>query len=361
MNERKLASIKKIDALNPIEGADKIEVATVGGWKVVCQKGLYNVGDLVCYFEIDSWIPNEVAPFLTKEGQEPKEYNGMKGERLRTVKLRGVTSQGLLLPLSEVEVFLDRFEIKMPEIKPFEGKDVTELLGIQKYEAPIPACLAGKVKGQFPAWIPKTDEERIQNLTGEWEDLKKYDSWYITEKIDGTSFTCYIKGDEFGVCSRNMDLYEDTSNTHWKFVRAANLEEKMRNFRIEHGNVDFAIQGELIGEGIQKNRYGLKGQRVHVFNVYNITDQSFFGWVSSLEICKTFDIEHVPILYPTMTTIPFTDSEGNVYETVEDVLKYAEGKSTLNPNTEREGVVFKTYAREKSFKAISNKFLLKDS
>lgn len=98
---RKLASIRRIDALDPIEGADKIEVATVGGWKVVCQKGLYNVGDLAVYFEIDSWIPTTVAPFLTKAGQYPKVFEGVEGERLKTITLRKQISQGLLLKIED--------------------------------------------------------------------------------------------------------------------------------------------------------------------------------------------------------------------------------------------------------------------
>jgi RNA ligase (TIGR02306 family) len=99
---RKMATIRKIDDIRPIEGADAIECAVVGGWQVVVKKGEYNVGDLAVYLEIDSFVPHELAPFLSK-GQEPREFNGVKGERLRTVKLRGVTSQGLLLPLKRVE------------------------------------------------------------------------------------------------------------------------------------------------------------------------------------------------------------------------------------------------------------------
>jgi RNA ligase (TIGR02306 family) len=373
MSERKLASIRRIDALNPIEGADKIEVATVGGWKVVCQKGLYKVGELVIYCEIDSWIPTEIAPFLTK-GREPREYNGVKGECLRTVKLRGQISQGLLLPLFEPDFLIGKFaEYENVCNRPYPvwaenitdsgfyfeelnfdvliGLDVTERLGIQKWEAPIPACLAGKVKGSFPSWIPKTDEFRIQNLSNEWDELKAIKPWFVTEKLDGTSFTAYIKGDEFGVCSRNMDLYEDDSNTYWKFVRENVIEEKMRQFCSDNGDIDFAIQGELVGESIQGNRYKLKGQKVFLFNAYSITDCGFFGWDGFMDISDALGIDVVPVVWEHLQ---FES------ETIDDILAFAEGKSALNPNTEREGVVFKTYAREKSFKAISNKFLSKE-
>jgi RNA ligase (TIGR02306 family) len=154
---RKLATIRVIDALNPIEGADAIECATIGGWKVVVKKGEFNVGDRAVYCEIDSWIPTELAPFLSK-GKEPREFEGIKGERLRTVKLRGQLSQGLLLNLDSA----------IPQTNSFaDGDDVSELLNIVKWEMPMNAQLAGMAKGNFPSQIPKTDQERVQNLVGE--------------------------------------------------------------------------------------------------------------------------------------------------------------------------------------------------
>jgi len=156
--DRKLATIRTIDAINPIDGADAIEVATVGGWKVVVKKGEFNVKDLAVYFEIDSWMPTELAPFLSK-GKEPREYNGVKGERLRTVRLRKQLSQGLLLPIDALK--LGTFVATLSD----DTNDVTELLGIQKWEPPFNAQLAGMCKGNFPSFIPKTNEERIQNLS----------------------------------------------------------------------------------------------------------------------------------------------------------------------------------------------------
>ena len=157
---RKLATIRRIDELNPIEGADAIECAVVGGWKVVAQKGLYNVGDLAVYFEIDSWIPTLLAPFLSK-GKEPRVFEGVQGERLKTIKLRGQLSQGLLLPLAEI----DKFFTTKPHWS--EDEDLTEILNIKKWEKPINAQLAGVCRGNFPSLIPKTDQERVQNLKKE--------------------------------------------------------------------------------------------------------------------------------------------------------------------------------------------------
>ena len=151
--ERKLASVRSISNLSPIEGADKIELATVDGWKVVVAKDVgHKVGDLIIYCEIDSFLPiKEEFEFLRKSSF--KKMGDQEGFRLKTIRLRGQISQGLIMPISV---------LNPPDtniyVEPFEGLDVTEMLGIVKYEPPIPAELAGKVKGLFPSFIPKTDE-----------------------------------------------------------------------------------------------------------------------------------------------------------------------------------------------------------
>lgn len=198
---RKMASIKRIQETKPIPDADKICAYRVDGWWVVDSIGRYQVDDLVIYCEIDSWIPHEIAPFLSK-GNEPKEYNGVKGERLRTVKLKGQLSQGLLLPVKQSiyrnETCIIDFiscEVDGNSGSPAAnlGEDVSELLGIQKYDPPVPAQLAGETRGLFPGFIPKTDQERIQNLTN---DVKKWHknglTFEVTEKLDGSSMTVYV-------------------------------------------------------------------------------------------------------------------------------------------------------------------------
>lgn len=329
---RKLATIRTIDAIRPIEGADAIECAVVGGWTVVVKKGEYKVGDLAVYCEIDSWIPNELAPFLSK-GQEPREYNGVKGERLRTVKLRGQLSQGLLLPI-DVTFFRD------------PGTDISDSLNIQKWEAPIPAQLAGLVRGPFPTEVPKTDQERVQNLTAE---IAQYvldgDVWEITEKLDGSSCTYYLDLDnDFHVCSRNLDLAYDETNTLWKVAIQNDIANRMRGLEL----YGFALQGELIGEGIQKNRYGLKGQQFFLFDVYDVKQGCFLPPSERRGLAKELNINHVPV----------TVEEFVIEQTVEQLLQMAEAKSEL-ATTEREGIVFKHIGGQLSFKAISNKFLLK--
>jgi RNA ligase (TIGR02306 family) len=349
---RKLASIRKIDELNPIEGADKIEVATVGGWKVVAQKGLYNVGDLAVYFEIDSWIPSTVAPFLTKAGHYPKVFEGVEGERLKTIKLRGQISQGLLIPISELCKIVPGFEDITTEI---DDMDVTELLGIKKWEKPMSAQLAGQAKGNFPSRIPKTDQERCQNLKKEITQANEAGTKFeITEKLEGSSMTCYLMANdegvqEFGVCSRNLNLKETEGNSFWSTARAESIEEKMRT-----QSVNFAIQGELIGPGIQDNIYGLSKLEFYVFDIYDIAQGKYLNPEDRRKMVADMGLKHAPVIV----------ASGDLYDTlgisdIEQLIKFADGKSVVGFTGHlREGVVFKEVNGGFTFKAISNKYLL---
>ncbi len=377
MSIRKLASIQRILSIDPIAGADAIEVATVNGWKVViAKKDNFKVGDLVIYCEVDSWIPHLLAPFLSK-GQEPREYEGIKGERLRTVKLRGQISQGLILPLHVVwsgahinESYIgdppwdyqgdwEKDDHTLNEVNirvngewtygTIEGLDVSERLGIVKYEPPVSAQLAGISLGAFPSQVPKTDEERIQNLTNEWNDLIAA-RWELTEKLEGSSMTVGRINGEFIVCSRNLNLRETEGNTLWALARRHGIEAKM--IRAELDN--FVMQGELIGEGIQGNHYGIKGQEFYVFSMYDIEAGEYVSRKHREMIVESMGLPHVPVI---AFTANLTDTLG--IKTVADVLKFADGKSSLNPKVLREGVVFKEIDGQRHFKAVSNEYLLK--
>ena len=332
--ERKLASIRKISDLSPIEGADKIEVATIDGWKVVVAKDVnHKVGDLVVYCEVDSFLPiREEFEFLRKSSH--KKMGDQEGFRLKTIRLRGQLSQGLILPI---------------HILPFgafhEGQDVTEVLGIVKYEPPVPAELAGKVKGLFPSFLRKTDEERVQNLTSEYEEYRTSDhKFYVTEKLDGSSATFYLRNGEFGVCSRNLELLETEGNTFWKVARELNLENKMKSL-----GKNISIQAELIGESVQGNPYKIKGQTIRCFNLYNIDTQEYSSLTEFKDTVEMLGLETVPVL----------DTNFKLPDTIDELLKFADSKSELNPNYDREGIVIRTLDRKISFKVISNKFLLK--
>ena len=356
MSERVMARVVRIDSINAIEGADQIEVAQIGGWKVVVKKGEYTAGSLAVYAEVDSFIPHTIAPFLTKPGQSPKVYNEVEGQRLRTIKLRGQISQGLLLPLDVVHNAMCNDEVLGYSCEDsallthyendYEGMDVTELLGIQKWEPPA-EFRATNAKGIFPHFIPKTDQERIQNLS---RSLEKWNAeehqWQCTEKIDGSSMTVFYKDGEVGVCSRNLELKDDGTSTFWETAKAEGLVEKL----IAIGK-NIALQGELIGGNIQGNAYKVDKFQFHLYDIFDIDTQQYLTPKDVEGTALQLNIRHVPVL-EQFTTFDVR---------MEDLIAYAEGKSAVGAKPEREGLVFKSLTEPgTSFKVVSNRWLLKN-
>jgi RNA ligase (TIGR02306 family) len=322
--ERKLATIRKIAAIKQIENADLIEVAVIDGWEVVVKKHEFRVGELVVYFEIDSWVPNKIAPFLTKPGKEPSTFKGVRGERLRTVRLRGQISQGLVIGVRKLNLFFIK-----------EADDVTAELKVIKWEKDLPKQLQGKFKGNFPTHLfPKTDEPRIQNIFNKIPDCK----YEVTLKLDGSSCSIYKYNGKFGVCSRNYELdLEDTAN---KFVSTI---VKYKDI-IPDG---LCFQGELMGPTIQNNREKLSEFKFFVYNIYDIQKKKYFTPKSRVELCALLKMDHVPIV----------EAEASKPSSVEQALKAVENIPSLN-NKVCEGVVYKTSGF--SFKVINNNFLLKE-
>lgn len=347
---RKLASVQVIQDITPIEGADKIELVHIGGWKVVVAKDVgHQVGNKVVYCEIDSFLPIESEFEFLRKSSYKKLIDGTEGFRLKTIRLRGQISQGLIIPLGNAVSIIKRNQGEVYYEMIEEGKDLTDLLGVTKYEPPISANLAGKVKGNFPSFISKTDEERCQNLIAElkqWSKESDRHQFYVTEKLDGSSFTCYLKDGEFGVCSRNLELHKDETNTFWKTAIYLELEEKLRSY-----GKDIALQGELIGEGIQKNRYKIKGHTIRFFNVFDIQEYSKVNYETFHSIMQDLNLEKVPVVI---------EPGFKLVKDVELLLNLAESKSVLNNKTEREGIVIRSKDKTISFKAISNKFLMKN-
>ena len=331
---RKLATIRKIDKIIPIENADKIETAIIDGWNVVIQKDQFKKGDIVIYIEIDSWVPTKIAPFLSK-GKEPRSYHNIKGERLKTVKLRGQISQGLIIP--------NHFKNKNI------NDDVTEDLEIIKWEPPLSANLKGMAKGNFPTFIKKTDQERCQNLKR--EIIQAFDNkeiFEISEKIDGSSMTVYNNNLEIGVCSRRINL--KLSNEDNTFIKVAHQTNILKC--IELIGMNIAIQGELFGEGIQKNREQITGHNFAIFDIFDIDNYRYLlpserKIIYDKLLNLGFTGTHVKII--DICEIPFRD--------INNLLLFAEGKNSAG--IEREGLVYKSCEREFSFKTISNKYLLK--
>jgi RNA ligase (TIGR02306 family) len=339
--DRKLASIQIVSDLRPIPEADKIVVAKVLGWECVALKEEFNVGDFGVYFEIDSILPVEPwTDFLRKGSDKPF--------RLRTIRLKKQLSQGLMLPISKVpwKIHPDRMEV---------GADMTVLLNVTKYEPIIPAELSGKVKGNFPSFLHRTDEVRLQSepevLT---EAINKRLVLVGTVKMDGTSFTAYLRDGEFGVCSRNLNLIETAENAHWKMARKLKLEEALKS-----ENRNLCVQGELCGGSIQGNRAGLKDIELHVFNLYDIDTGKYLNHGELREFCQKHGLTMVK-------TVGHNDFSSGGTTTLERLLELSNNLNYDN-GLPAEGIVWRplveTYSDvlkgRSSFKVISNRYIEK--
>ncbi|KYH44798.1 RNA ligase (ATP) [Branchiibius sp. NY16-3462-2] len=260
MNDsRALATVAVIGDLQPIPGADQIERATVRGWHVVVRKGQLAAGQRVIYIEVDALLPisDPRFAFLAARGTKTvalRDGSGLEGHVLRTVKLRGQVSQGLVLSEHEAGINLDESPV---------GSDLTDSLGIVKYEPPIPAHLAGQVVGPFPAqFAPRTDAERVQNLHAHWAVLTAHPAgWIATEKVDGSSVTIVRDPADGRIryCSRNLELRPTPE------LSSQIVDERIGlSAALEPGMV---VQAEIAGPGIQGNPLRLPDLRLFVFNV----------------------------------------------------------------------------------------------
>jgi RNA ligase (TIGR02306 family) len=349
---RKLVSIRIVKEIKEHPNADALEIAVVDGWQCIVKKDEFKVGDFAVYFEIDSFLPiREEFEFLRKSCY--KKMGDQEGFRLKTMKLRGELSQGLLLPISTME----SFDIIGKHYE--EGEDVTDVLKVQKYDPPIPASLSGEILGQFPGFIPKTDQERIQNL---YDDYQKYKDteFEASIKLDGSSMTVFCIDEKFkdkertsyknrdiGVCSRNLELKEKEGNTLWDVFNA--FKERFAEYCID-SNRNLALQGELMGPGIQGNREKLHKHGFYLYDIFCIDEGKYLSPEERTQIAKELNLEVCPVIQNVKI----------LQKSLHEILEYAEGRS-INHNI-REGIVFKGYSGNEyiSFKAISNKFLLKE-
>ena len=356
---RKLVTIKKVDSIHEIPGADFIEACTIGGWTCITKKGEFQVGDKGLYFEIDSWIPatDKRFEFLGKT----KLYKNREGWRIRTMKLKGVISQGLLLPLKQ-----------FPEID-ISKKDQAEILKVEKWEQEEATSngglKSGNPEGKFPQFIPKTDQERLQNLPHYFK-MYSEEEFEETLKLDGSSMTCYkveiklpwyknlinkiipntFNEYKFGVCSRNLELKRPTDkqskSNFWEAAIKYNIEEKLP--------FGYAIQGELIAPNIQSNHEKVNEVEYYIFDIFDIDLQRYLTPNERHKVMEDIlvGIPHVPIVNNNVKIFQECDSYDDFQERVT-------GES-MNKGTVSEGRVYKsTTTPGLSFKLISNKYLLK--
>lgn len=339
---RKLASIQSIKYVKPIPDADSIETVGVLGWEVVSKKGEFQPGDACVFFEIDSLLP-EVPQF---EFLRKSCWNdNLKKYRLKTVKLRKQLSQGLALPIN---VFPNLAGLTA-------GADVTDLLGVEKYEPPIPSQIQGDAK-RFSWPISKTDETRVQ-LDDEYNFIERLTGqpYYISLKLDGTSSTFLIHPEDetYHVCGRNFSYKESEHHKFWILSRKYNIEQGLKS--LWNNGKKIALQGECVGVGIQKNPLGLSSHDLYIFNVVDIPSNTKLCLDESLDIVSQLGLKFVPIV----------DKGSSFSYTMTDLLEKARGKyvehfDSAKPSQDREGIVIRSICGDISFKAINNDFLLKE-
>ena len=407
--QRELAYVVKIDNIIPIDGADRVEQAVVGGWHIMVRKGQFKAGDKAVYFEIDSKVPQ----------REPYMFLADKHFKIKTQKyFKGtVISQGLLMSFDDFKDDFGRVPmwllnvITMINNRKLVGEDplkdpifLTKELGvtyaveednkrkanINKYDKmyqrhlklfkkykilrkifqyrlgkKILFIFLGKKRDtrNWPAWVVKTDEERVQNMPFLFPgDPNK--KWVVTEKIDGTSTTFTMKGrkkkEEFYICSRNVNFdkpekaencfYE--TNVYIEMAEKYNMESVLRNILENHPEFEFVtIQGETYGANIQKRDYGLTG---HDFMAFNL----IFGYKDGrVERLNPIDMTSILVNTYNIPCVPVLDTI-ILPETMDEMIAYANGKSLVDGGM-REGVVLRTLDGVESFKAVSNDFLIK--
>lgn len=415
--ERELAYVVKVDEIRPIPGRDKVECAVINGWTVMVRKDQFKAGDLGIYFEIDSKVPDK-EPFKFLEAKHFKiktQKYALKDEAGN--KIGQFWSQGLLMGAEDFGWKFEssgQFAGDVPIIttqdnsKPYfvEGDFLTKYLEVtyavaednvrkapsvdkykkmaarhpQLFQNPIIKWVYkrnwgkkllfiffGKKKDgrSWPAWVVKTDEERVQNMP--WI-LSNKDEWVATEKIDGTSTTFTMKrgkypwsGNDFYICSRNVcfdtpkkmekGAWYDT-NVYQEMAVKYNLEKVLAEILNQYPEYEFVtIQGETYGKGIQKREYGLEGHDLMVFNViFGGKDGSKrrLNPIEMTEFMKPFNIPCVPVV----------DEHFVLPDTVEELLNIATDKSAVDGGM-REGLVFRSMDGSQSFKAVSNEFLAK--
>lgn len=335
---RKLASIRRIEYLEPIEKADKLELATVDGWKSVVKKDQFRIGDLVIYFECDSFLPiHPKFEFLRTNCYRNVPGLG-EGFRLKSVRLRGTLSQGLILPITDFELTFENLVV---------GCDVTSILGVKLYEQPEPGTTTTSAQqaGNFPSFIRKTDQERVQNRTDLFSNL-----YTATEKIDGCSATYYHLAGKVGLCSRNFELKLDseTSSVWHTINQKYHILDALQKL-----NKNLAIQGEIVGPGIQKNPYKFKELKFFIYSIFSIDQHRYLSNKEKRDI-----YEDLNALGYNLETVPEFSTINIGAESLESMLRRADGPSKLNPEVSREGLVFHKLDGKDSFKVISNKWLL---
>ena len=344
---RKLASIQRIWKIEPIEGADRIELAYVLGWQCVVNKGQFRTMDLAVYFEIDSFLPIRAEfEFMRASSFKKSDIMG-EGFRLKTMRFRGQISQGLLLPITQFTELHEDMGL---------GTDVTEMLGVRKWEIEEKVTTGGTVIGTLPIDVTHTDETRVQaepDLIGDFAGLE----YYITTKMDGSSHSVALDEDGFHVTGHNYEYRDDGKSSFYELVKRESIESKVRKYYEDNRLHLLTIQGELCAPGIQKNRLKLIRPEWFVFTIR--INGMRVGLKKMQKICEILELQMVPV-EELGTDLP------SKYPTVEALLERADGE--YPKGGKKEGIVIRptepVYSERisaaLSMKVVNNKYLIKN-
>lgn len=274
---KNLATIQRVKNVRHHPTADALDLVQVLGWQVVTKRDEYKEDELTIYVVIDTVLP-----------EKPEfEFLRNKNFRIKPIRLRQQESAGICFPLSLLpQSAWDGMYF------PKEGDDVTDMLGIKHYEKPIPAGLAGTAVGHIPGYLHITDEDNLRSYPDAIPELWGR-PYYITRKDDGSSGTFFIKDDIFNVCSRRIHLKEDAYNGYWHMAKKYDVENALRN---AFPNMDIAIQGEVCGPEIQKNKLGLKEMEFHLFNLYDIKQRVYLNYEKLVEFSTKYNIPMVTLV-----------------------------------------------------------------
>ncbi|KAJ1408135.1 hypothetical protein B484DRAFT_456373 [Ochromonadaceae sp. CCMP2298] len=349
MEGANLATVVRVLDLVPIAGKDQIELAVVKGWRCIVRKGEFSLGNLAIYFALDS-VPDFEDPhfsFLRKFG------------RIKTLKMGGVVSQGLLGGLSW---YAERGHGDTLA----EHDDVTVAMGVSKYvhaEEAVQYRAQGVTYREFPHMVPKTDALRLQACPDALNAIAGRDV-VITRKEDGCSCTCVALDGEFLLCGRNFVWdAEDGSVAHYFQMQAQySLKHKLLSL-----GRNLAFQCEILGPKVNGNRLRLQHTTLAVFDVYDIDAARYLPYAQACALCLSLDLPQVPLIYRG----PANNLFGGVLS-VDGFLELAEGVEYVK-GVRAEGVVVKTEGGEEAefvggvrvegarvvFKVVSNKYLLK--
>lgn len=380
---RKLVSVVTVENVSAIEGADNIVVVTMAGkcWKVICKKGDFAPGDSAVYFEIDSFIGVcDELEFLRDRCY--KKFTNSIGEtvedgyRIKTIKLRGVVSQGLLIPINaETGALSDEGYEEKYNVRHYD--EVYEKMMSQP--GVLGKSLGNNALGVFPSFIPKTDEERLQNLSVYFNDpVIEEMGFECTHKNDGSSMTVFysptIKPDApYGVCSRNLQLKLDAGGKYTEVAAALKLESALK-FIYENSGKEIAVQGELVGPNINGNKDKYTDFNFTVFRIYDITNAKWMVPEERYSLVRMMGLQHVPVVIPyfkdgvvteyrTVDPVKYIDNMWPVQwfkllTNMDEFLAFVDTK-TIHGNP-LEGMVWKSIDGTVSFKVINNRYLLKN-